>query len=66
LTPNTPCPQYVFFIHQPLPFHFPATASVLVLMVMLTYLFIDASIPCFVSTSSRGRTYSGGSSCCCP
>jgi hypothetical protein len=41
-------------------------ASLLVLIVLLTYLFTDPSIPCFASTSSRGRTYFGGSSCCYP
>jgi hypothetical protein len=34
---------------NPLPFHFPATASLLVLIVLLTYLFTDPSIPCFAS-----------------
>jgi hypothetical protein len=64
LTPSTPCLRYVLFVYQPLPFHFLATVSLLVLIVSLTYLCIDPSIPCFTSTSSRERTYSGGSSCC--
>jgi hypothetical protein len=41
LTSSIPCLRYVLFVYQLLPFHFLAIVSLLVLMVLLTYLCID-------------------------